>query len=742
MSVRAELRLVANGAEVIYALESPRFTIGRDSENSLCLTDSVVSRFHAEIIRLGDDFVLRDLGSTNGTFVNGARISEQILSDGDLVRLGKAGPEMSARLVEIHVGTAEPAGRRARTTAGLIESLAGKLLDPSADPADEASVRCLLAETYLGRGQHDEALSVLVPYEDPANFVRLPEQEQAAVGLALARVHSERKECERAVELLEPVIEFARRVGDDVLLANAQAALGRALTNTGDLLGARDHLHRAMLGARRAGNARLRAEVHLAIGRVDWKEGDLEGARFNWKRAARLAEGTTDEMLQAKVGLQQAFVLYAEGNLKEAAPAFETAIKRIEDVGNVRLLLKAYNTLSRILTRLGSWSATERLLEDRLRISRQAGIAKAEAVALTDLAELRLLQGNVAAAWNVIQDALRLHGGTVYARTQRILGRIHLSRGRQGEAIAALEAGLRSAEETGALEEQILIALELAGAYVDARQFENARAFLTRAESITPLDPALNLMARALHARGRLFAAEDQLREANRHFSQALSIFQTIGDPLRSAMCHAEIGAIRARMGRASSARAHYEEAEQIFAKLGATAELRRIEEQLGSGAFDQVEAAMTRTLSMTAPLTMALLKPVTVEDLRPEDGPRRILVAEADASLASLLVRGLEVENYRVDCVQDGRTALERVESQPSRYHLLLLDALLEHRSGFDVCREVRRRKLEMPIVLLGGRQGVEDKIEALQAGADDFVGKRNMVFEELLAKMEALLR
>jgi len=150
----------------------------------------------------------------------------------------------------------------------------------------------------------------------------------------------------------------------------------------------------------------------------------------------------------------------------------------------------------------------------------------------------------------------------------------------------------------------------------------------------------------------------------------------------------------------------------------------------------------MTRTLSMTAPLSMSMLKPAVAEEARTAGGPRRVLVAEADEALCSLLVRGLEVENYRIDTVLDGRSAIERVESQPARYDMLLLDALLEHRSGFDVCREVRKRKLEMPIVLLGGRQGVEDKIEALQAGADDFIGKRGMVFEELLAKMDALLR
>jgi DNA-binding response OmpR family regulator len=120
----------------------------------------------------------------------------------------------------------------------------------------------------------------------------------------------------------------------------------------------------------------------------------------------------------------------------------------------------------------------------------------------------------------------------------------------------------------------------------------------------------------------------------------------------------------------------------------------------------------------------------------------QKILVAVANEDLANLLKRGLEVENYLVERAQDGREALQRAMTNASSYQLLVLDALLEHKSGFDICREMRKSKRETPVILLGGRQGVEDKIEALQSGADDFLSKRNLVFEELMAKIEALLR
>jgi DNA-binding response OmpR family regulator len=154
----------------------------------------------------------------------------------------------------------------------------------------------------------------------------------------------------------------------------------------------------------------------------------------------------------------------------------------------------------------------------------------------------------------------------------------------------------------------------------------------------------------------------------------------------------------------------------------------------------------MTRTLppglNVAAPLSMSFSATSIFETIVAEEKPHRILIAEADEDLASVLERGLEAENYIVDRVQDGQVAIERAISTLYNYDVLVLDALLEHRSGFDVCRDLRKANLDMPVILIGHRQGVEDKIEALGAGADDFISKRNMVFEELLAKMEALLR
>jgi len=746
MNVRGEIHLAAaNGDSRAVQVESPRFTIGRGAENSLCVPSTVVSRSHAELIRVGDSFLLRDLGSTNGSFVNGARVTEQMLNDGDTLRFGAGGPEMVFKLIENDSGATPAVPRHeASTVESLIHSLNGQLRTPPADVAEEANLRRVLAETHLNKGDFDLALEVVAKYNDATNLIALPPPFRASILLCLGRVFLERKQLELAIDTLGRSLNFYNQLsegkGDDTGIAGAHAALGRAMLNSGEFLAARDHLSRALLAARRAGNVRLRAEAHYLVGKVDWKEGDFEGAHYNWGRSARLAEETSDAMLRGRVLMQQALILYTEGKLKEAIPVYQSAIQHIESTGNVRLLLKAYSSISRVWTRLGSWSATAKLMEDRLRLARERRLAKAEAVALTDLAELKLLQGDLSGAQQAIEQSLNRHGKTVYARTQRILGRILLTRRLYAEAVEALEKGLAAARANRAIEEQTLIGFELAQALAENGDLAKANEQLEAAESTTPLDPALNLMARALYTRGLIHSQWRQLNEANRCFSQSLSIFQTIGDPYRAALCHEAIGVLRMLQLRHESARAHLEEARGAFARLGSIIEMQRVEARLGSTALSGVRAAMTTVL----PSAMKGTARLSLEHNLAASPPatQKILVAVASEELSNMLKRGLEVENYLVDRAQDGREALERATAQSSPYQLLILDALLEHKSGFDICRDLRKNKRETPVILLGGRQGVEDKIEALQSGADDFLSKRNLVFEELMAKIEALLR
>lgn len=116
-----------------------------------------------------------------------------------------------------------------------------------------------------------------------------------------------------------------------------------------------------------------------------------------------------------------------------------------------------------------------------------------------------------------------------------------------------------------------------------------------------------------------------------------------------------------------------------------------------------------------------------------------RILVAEDDRPVASFLKKGLEAEHYAVDIVPDGEEALYMAEEYD--YDLLLLDLVLPKIDGLQVLRQIRTQKKNLPVLILTGRTRVEDRVNGLDIGADDYMTKP-FAFRELTARVRALLR
>jgi DNA-binding response OmpR family regulator len=116
-----------------------------------------------------------------------------------------------------------------------------------------------------------------------------------------------------------------------------------------------------------------------------------------------------------------------------------------------------------------------------------------------------------------------------------------------------------------------------------------------------------------------------------------------------------------------------------------------------------------------------------------------KLLVVEDDRTVGHYVKRGLEEAQYIADWATDGSTALEML--QASAYDLVVLDLRLPGLTGLEVLRTVRDRGQTMPILVLTAQDGVEFKVDALRAGADDYVTKP-FAFEELLARIEALSR
>ena len=115
------------------------------------------------------------------------------------------------------------------------------------------------------------------------------------------------------------------------------------------------------------------------------------------------------------------------------------------------------------------------------------------------------------------------------------------------------------------------------------------------------------------------------------------------------------------------------------------------------------------------------------------------MLVIEDEAKLAEVIARGLREEGYAADTAGRGEDALWMAQS--ASYDAILLDVMLPGVDGFDVCRQLRDLGVWSPVLMLTARDAVEDRVNGLDAGADDYLVKP-FSFEELLARLRALVR
>ena len=117
-----------------------------------------------------------------------------------------------------------------------------------------------------------------------------------------------------------------------------------------------------------------------------------------------------------------------------------------------------------------------------------------------------------------------------------------------------------------------------------------------------------------------------------------------------------------------------------------------------------------------------------------------KILVVDDEPAVRESLRRALELEGYEIELAENGREALDRLDSE-SQHDAVILDVLMPGLDGLEVCRRIRSAGNRVPVLMLTARDEVENRVAGLDAGADDYVTKP-FALEELLARVRALLR
>lgn len=115
------------------------------------------------------------------------------------------------------------------------------------------------------------------------------------------------------------------------------------------------------------------------------------------------------------------------------------------------------------------------------------------------------------------------------------------------------------------------------------------------------------------------------------------------------------------------------------------------------------------------------------------------ILVIEDEIKITRFIKKGLEMEHYTVETAYDGKEGYEK--ATVNNYDLIILDVMLPKMDGIEVCRKLREEKVETPIIMLTAKDTVDDRINGLDAGSDDYLTKP-FAFGELSARVRALLR
>ena len=116
-----------------------------------------------------------------------------------------------------------------------------------------------------------------------------------------------------------------------------------------------------------------------------------------------------------------------------------------------------------------------------------------------------------------------------------------------------------------------------------------------------------------------------------------------------------------------------------------------------------------------------------------------KILVIEDEHRIANYIKKGLEVKSYIVDVAYDGATGFDLADGE--KYDVIILDRMLTSMTGMEICRQLRTAGNHTPILMLTAKTQLEDRVEGLDAGADDYLGKP-FAFTELLARVRALSR
>ena len=516
------------------------------------------------------------------------------LADADeLARLIEAGRAAFARYEYEEAVEAFAAARRSR------------LLNDE----QRATLCCLTAEALEHMARYREAIESLAEYDKTDTRATLHPVVLGKIYLRLGSAYGYASDRPKAISYARNALALAEERDDISEIGNCHQVLGRIYRAIGENKFARDHFQQALRHHRLTGNKIAIAFAYHGLAMVSISEGDFKSTRNYHDQALKLLDGDGPPLLYGHIYLNSAVVVLLEEQAqeREGVELLQRAAHYFELAKNKRLLAAAYTNLGFNLTHLGETPRAREALETAIRLAREIGERVALGNSLETLGELAMICGQYEEAERLAHEGIavlqQVSGRWVESQAYLTLGRCQLLQRHYPQAVESFTHSLKVATETRDQRGQIAAQLWLTDTQLETGDTIRARRLFDEISGTVEKLSNTGLIGHLRELSGRLSAAEGSQREAINVLNQAVSIFEMVSNPYRTAVACYHLGSVYAAIGEAEKARAELDRAGEIFVRLEAAPMLAR------------TEAMLTRfAVVPTATLSSAAIQPSVIQ--------------------------------------------------------------------------------------------------------------------------------
>ena len=441
-------------------------------------------------------------------------------------------------------------------------------------PDDEATVRCLLAETFEHAGLYRELLSTISKYDSPAALRPLSRLTQMQVMIHLGWSYSRNDDIPRAVALFDQVLRTAQP-DDLAIIAACHTGLGRAYRVYSEIQFARDHYMTAIEYFRRTGELTGLSESYIGLAYVDLKEGACQEALDNVNTVLALLKGSKDAY---SLGVAYETLAVALSYLDDLAPLpaiFEACMENARKTGALTSLMNAANNYAMMLVVTGDWARGEEIGKSALEIAQNVSNPAYKASCYDTLAQVIMPQGRIAEADTLLANALQLLNTITTGKWAEVaveisMGRCCLFKDQPDQAINHFQRAITICEKIGSLQLRTEARVWLSEALMEVDRFDDARSVIEAARSELRRTPNMDPWGHLTRMIARYEFHQGRIEKAIQSINQSSSVFEIRGAVYARAVNRIVLAQILEACGQLPRAIDETESALAAFERLGA----------------------------------------------------------------------------------------------------------------------------------------------------------------------------